>query len=816
MRGDLTTNTANNRDTLDVAPVDAHVQSGWVAQALRLFLAMAVGALLIALLYQFPATHTVDIGGYDAAYTQGFYDPERLPSERPYLAGSDGSVRWSRDVSYLLFPQAGLPARLTLRLRGHSTTPIEVTVSNASQELGRVQVGSEWTEQTFVIDGGLFKPEDVLITLRAPVSPLSEEDPRPVGVLLDQAVYTAGGPPILPYPAQVGYGALVAGLLYLLVVFRISGSPQHTERRAWLRWGAGMLVLALLFLLLYRLQPLYPYPLRGLMPALCGLFAALLLVRNGPALAQRLPFLSDAVALGGIALWTAAILVQAQAHVVLSIPGVEKDFRVFATRPTPAEIFKADGFYNLGYPFLLWLVRPFVADNPFLAAQLIGALSGTLLLAATWWLTRTWLGRGPALLALLVLALSPLVVQYGLYVGSDMPFAALCTLALALMIRFRTPETRSTWFLIVAAGLVAGWAFLVRHPGLVLMLVGWYVLWRAGQQKTRTILVFTLVFLLAIAPQLVVNIRDTGQPFYSQQAKNIWLAVFGDGDWGRWGETSNDITLLQIVLQDPARFLANVWANLRAYAGTGGEDTSEFGRAIQLRLLGFPANWLAVAGLLGWLLMVLRSPAQPTPTAPEAPHPNTMPQLLLLWLVLYVLAISVGFALPRFYLPLAPVYAIAAAWAITQLIRLSGEHWPHIQPRAGAGAVGILAGLMLCAVLWNNVATGSAYVLRLSAAGDTAPGQSAAAVAAVQMVQQTLQPGEQLVVRVPSNDEAGNALKYSAIGHLIVPGPSEDTIEAIHTTGAEYLLWSEGLGTPPIAGEPLGSAGGYRLYRLIQ
>ncbi len=79
-----------------------------------------------------------------------------------------------------------------------------------------------------------------------------------------------------------------------------------------------------------------------------------------------------------------------------------------------------------------WL-RPLAQGNPFLAAQLISALSGALLLGAAWWLARRLIGRARALLALLILALSPLVVEYGLYIGTDMLFAALCTLALALL-----------------------------------------------------------------------------------------------------------------------------------------------------------------------------------------------------------------------------------------------------------------------------------------------------------------------------------------------------------------------------------------------
>src|SRR5262245_6127058 len=135
MRGDLTTDTANHHTTKPGTDSRQPQVSGrpWrlgglsSLLALRLLGAMALGALLLALVYQIPATHSVDIGGYDAAYVQGFYDPE--PVAAPILAGSDGSARWTRDASYLLFPQAGLPAQVTLRLRGRpADAPTEVVV----------------------------------------------------------------------------------------------------------------------------------------------------------------------------------------------------------------------------------------------------------------------------------------------------------------------------------------------------------------------------------------------------------------------------------------------------------------------------------------------------------------------------------------------------------------------------------------------------------------------------------------------------------------------------------------------------------------
>ena len=604
---------------------------------------------------------------------------------------------------------------------------------------------------------------------------------------------------------------------------------------------------------------------------------------------RRRPARLDMLALGAIAAWDGAILLAARDHVTLSIPGVENDFGVFVRRsaqlagrlpasgaydPATDGVLRADGFYNLGYPLLLWLVRPLTHDNPFLAARLIAALSAALLLGATWWLARRLLGRGPALLALLILALSPLVAQYGLYLGSDMPFAALCTLALALLLIPRTenqePRTASPGIeqttqnkrqklsrpavLAVSAGLVAGAAFLVRHPGLLLLPLGWLALWRNlgadrpelktqnSKLRTRSILLFTIAFLVAISPQLFVNIRDTGQPLYSQQAKNIWLCVYGSCDWGRWDEAPNSVTLSDVVLRDPGRFLGSWWANIRGFFGTGGEDTTEFGRAIQLRLLGFPANWLALGGLLAWIVATFRkrtgtrphNHTQPGNDTTSPVHPFTRSPvhpfaLLLVWIALYVVTVSVGIALPRFFLPLAPIYALAAAWTIVQLGSRTTQRVPDQEPRTidqrakpalshaegnneqqaddehstdyglrtmdygqithhAARNIGLIIAMLLLVWLWGGFAIGVNYVLR------NQPDDQAAAV---RLVLATLRPGERVIVHAPPRVAIDTA---SAIAHLVVP------------EHGQYLLTSTD--PPPSSGASVGTAGQYTLYRI--
>ena len=775
-----------------------------------------LGALLVTALYQWPARHAVAVGGYDAAYIQGFHAPELPPAIT--LAGSNGTARWSQATAAFLFPQTGLPGSVTLHLKAPTAVEL-VLLLNGTTELTRVRVDTAWTTLTVPVTTGWLKASDFFIEVRT-TPPTTLPDGREVGVLVDEAVYTVGPGPVLPYPTQVAYGAVVGVLLWALLA-----------RRGGRVVGAALLGYGLLWLLFYRLQPpLYPYPLRALPLWAVGGLGALLLLRDGSRFAARWPLLLKAAApLAIVAGWTAQTLLAAQSHVTLSRPGVENDFRVFATRVTLPEVFSADGFYNLGYPLLLWLVRPLYDGNAFVAGRLVAALSGAVFLAASYWLARSLLPVGPALVALLVLALSGLVAQYGLYVGSDMPFAACVALSVAALVAGMRHKTTGrthhsngaglyvrgplvgahkghpyipqiyggaplVWF--VLAGICGGLAFLMRHLGLVLLLWGLLVL--LVTRRWPPALAFALGFLLAMAPQVTINVIQTGQPLYNQQAKNSWLAVYGGTDWGRWEEAPNTIGLAEVVLRDPVRWLTNWWRNIVAYLGSGAEDTSEFGRALQLRLLGFPANWLALGGMLAWV--VATADRRPTRTIGDSQRSAVNGALLLL-VALYVAAVSTAFALQRFFLPLAPLYAIAAAWAVW---RLTG---------GGRALLGVT--LVLGVVLWGGFAAGTRYVL------ENQPAEESALVLAVEAATPS---GSRLAARVSSRVPVA---KYSAIADRMVDWPvgadlqhpitATDLAEA-QAAGARYLLWDEATGPPPLtdpARARLVTTGRYTVYRMF-
>jgi len=388
---------------------------------------------------------------------------------------------------------------------------------------------------------------------------------------------------------------------------------------------------------------------------------------------------------------------------------------------------------------------------------LIALVSGGILIGAGYWLARCLLAPAPSLLAAGFLALSGMVTQYSLLVGSDMPFAALMTLAVAVTFRI---NTRTHAALALFGGALAGAAFLLRHPALILLLWGGITVWYTA--GWRMAIVFGTGFILAASPQLTVNILQTGQPLFNQQAKNIWLAVYANTDWSRWNEVPNSITLHEVIGRDPLRFLGNWGRNVIGFIGAGAEDVSEFGRADQLRLLGWPVNWLAIGGLViaSWLAWQKRADRR--------------------WFAIsgligvYVVVIATAFILPRFFLPLAPLYAVAAAWAMQQLWR---------------GQRQLLIATLIIAILLS-VGPGAAVQAVLSA-------QPPDEVAAVALVRQSL-PTDNVSIVAAIPDRLPLA-KYSAIAHLIkFRVPVTVTANELQAIAADYLLWDQAQGAPPI------------------
>jgi len=180
-------------------------------------------------------------------------------------------------------------------------------------------------------------------------------------------------------------------------------------------------------------------------------------------------------------------------------------------------------------------------------------------------------------------------------------------------------------------------------------------------------------------------------------------------------------------------------------------------------------------------------------------HVSCLASLLAL-IALYVLAVCTAFALPRFFLPLTPLYALAAAWlcgVLYQRLQQASAKWTP--PLALAGM------LLLLWALWPSLGVGARYVLG---------GQPADEVAAIALVQANLHPNDLLLICVSPEVPLG---KYSAIAHrgTLCPTDADGPTALAGADGAAYLLWSTTRGDPPLPDSALlGRAGQYTLYRL--
>lgn len=355
------------------------------------------------------------------------------------------------------------------------------------------------------------------------------------------------------------------------------------------------------------------------------------------------------------------------------IPPYENDFPGFADRASSLKsAVKLDGFYPLGYPLALWALSQGTGSE-FVAAKAVAIGSSLLLIAASWSLARTVAPGGVSWLLPLLVVANPYFWESSLFLGTDMPWAAFQLLALGAAIK---GVRRARWTTFAWAGAALGLAYLFRYTALVMAPVLWtyLLIWRPlpreGHQNGRAALAFTLAFLIVALPQLVTSAWERGNPFFTLQAKNVWFAIYGQGDWqGNWADLRSDIGLFQVISMGLGRFLAHwgiEFAKWWAYAGVLVSGMSRIALA-SLPTLGkamLALAGLAPIGIIASLGLRLRGQLGQL-------RISSVTQFMVLYFVAYGLSIALVFVQPRFYLALLPVLLLAAIsgarWALQSL-----------------------------------------------------------------------------------------------------------------------------------------------------
>jgi len=194
-----------------------------------------------------------------------------------------------------------------------------------------------------------------------------------------------------------------------------------------------------------------------------------------------------------------------------------------------------------------------------------------------------------ALLAQAILALAGWFLDYTYRAGTDLPALAFSTAALFVATRARDhdPVERTNRDALLA-GLLAGFAYLVRYPlGIVILAVLAAFGRRAWKQGALALLAFAAV----IAPWAMLLAQRVGDPFFNRNATNLAFEFYCPYslpllEWTRARLPFDSFT--DIVRADPGLFATSVCSNIGKHVRLDG-----------LRVLG-PLPALLV--LVGWVL----------------------------------------------------------------------------------------------------------------------------------------------------------------------------------------------------------------------
>ena len=228
-----------------------------------------------------------------------------------------------------------------------------------------------------------------------------------------------------------------------------------------------------------------------------------------------------------------------------------------------------DGLYPLGYPFLLARGIQLGLDA-LRVGQFLAVLGGGCALSAMYLIVfRSTQSPGLSVASGLLLLTNGVFLTYATIEGNDMLAMGLQVLALAAVWAAitGTEGARSNW-LLASGGLFLGLAYLVRYTTLLilpllLVYVTWRY-WRRPQSMLRKLAIMLAAFLAVTAIQWIPSLLLFGTPFYNTQPKNVWFGIYGQLDWvNNWNKAPDTISLLQVVLMDPLRFLQHWWTQIQ-------------------------------------------------------------------------------------------------------------------------------------------------------------------------------------------------------------------------------------------------------------
>lgn len=309
-------------------------------------------------------------------------------------------------------------------------------------------------------------------------------------------------------------------------------------------------------------------------------------------------------------------------------------------------VFRAHPYYPFGFPLVLWLGQ-LVGDQALLFGRTFGTVSVLLTIGAIIVLAWRLCGYSWAWYAVLLSLGSPVLIAHGVLASTDAPMVAFTTASLLALCWSPQITVRQ----VIIAGFLLGCAYLFRFQSIILLPVTmlWLVLQPPPDPTTHFFRlrygarlinpgVFLFAFVLASAPQWILDIRDVGYPFFNTQYTNIWLFAYGRTEPLPVG--SNLEQLWFLVNHDPA-ILWQHWM----------QNVFQFSTDVIHRLFIWPISLLALCGVM---LAVVQ-------------NADKRYGLMLVWMGVYVAAVALTANKERFFMPIIPIMIVCVLSFLSQM-----------------------------------------------------------------------------------------------------------------------------------------------------
>jgi len=228
------------------------------------------------------------------------------------------------------------------------------------------------------------------------------------------------------------------------------------------------------------------------------------------------------------------------------------------------------GLYPLGYPLLLRVGRELGADvlHTAFALSIFGGFLGLL---GTYHLVLRMTGRRwLAVLTELLQACMAFYLFFASLDSTDMLASGLLLCAFPFLLAERRRRTA-----VFGAGFLTGLSYLIRYTAsltiascALFLLIPFIV--RRDRESLRVTAFFLLGAFIGAFPQLLCSLLIKGNPFYNEQAHNLWFHLRGSSDYiYAWKEVPMDIGILEVIRGQPKAFFTHWWKTFLSYWLTG-------------------------------------------------------------------------------------------------------------------------------------------------------------------------------------------------------------------------------------------------------